>query len=464
MLSNAAPATDQLSLARKLGFTVGDYACNLYWQSLSLFVLFFYTDVVGLSAAKAGLIYMVASIWDGAIDPVMGAIADRTRSRFGRYRPYVLFGAVPLALSFALLYYRPPFAGLGLVVWLLAAHIIFRTSYTILSIPYTSLNARITSSSSERATLAGFRMLFATLAGLTIASTTQPLANSLDGGPGGQGFLWTAVILGSIATLIFPIVFFAVREPQLNEREHPPARMADYWSSIRTNRAFWVVMIAVTCAVVCATAMGKSLLYYFKYYLHDEKASRSAMSLVAASGLIVIPVWMLVTRWIGKRLAWFVATCIGLSGLAFFAVTDITAAGPMTVFLVYMQVGTLGLMLTFWSMLPDTVEYGEWRGGLRAESFIFGLGQFFLKVALGLGAGLFGLAFDLVGYVPNVEQTPATLQGMKHIMLVLPAMGLTLGFLAMLFYPLKRGVHEDIVQQLAVRKGVSPEGLAQESA
>jgi GPH family glycoside/pentoside/hexuronide:cation symporter len=463
-LTNAAPATDRLSLARKLGFTVGDYACNLYWQSLSIFLLFFYTDVAGLSAASAGLIYMVASIWDGAIDPVMGAIADRTRSRFGRYRPYVLFGAVPLALSFALLYYRPPFTGAGLVVWLLAAHIIFRTSYTILSIPYTSLNARITSSSSERATLAGFRMLFATLAGLTIASATQPLAASLGGGAGGQGFLFAAMIFAAIATVIFPLVFLAVREPQFNELERPPARMADYWAAIRANRAFWVVMIAVTCAVICATAMGKSLLYYFKYYLHDEAASRTALSLVAASGLVTIPLWMLVTRWIGKRLAWFAATLIGLAGLSFFAVTDIHAPVLMTAFLVYMQIGTLGLMLTFWSMLPDTVEYGEWRGGLRAESFIFGLGQFFLKVALGLGAGLFGLALDMVGYIPNVEQSPATLQGMKHIMLVLPAAGLSLGLVAMLFYPLKRGVHEDIVRQLAIRKDVVPEGLAQENA
>ena len=107
---------DRLSLPRKLGFTLGDYACNIYWQSLSLFLLFFYTDVVGLSAATAGWIYMVASIWDGAIDPLIGAVADRTRSRFGRYRPYILFGSVPLAVSFCLLYYKPPFQGTGLVV------------------------------------------------------------------------------------------------------------------------------------------------------------------------------------------------------------------------------------------------------------------------------------------------------------------------------------------------------------
>jgi len=461
MMTVAVP--DQLSLARKLGFTVGDFACNLYWQSLSIFLLFFYTDVVGLSASTAGIIYMVASIWDGAIDPVMGAIADRTRSRFGRYRPYLLFGAVPLALCFSLLYYNPPLSGAALVAWLLATHIIFRTSYTVLSIPFTSLNARITSSSDERATLAGLRMIFATLAGLTIAATTQPLVAKL-GGAMDQGFFATAALFGVIATLIFPLVFLAVREPQFDVAERSPARMVDYWAAIRANRAFWVVMITVTCAVVCATATTKSLLYYFKYYLHDEASSRLALSVVAASGLVTIPVWMLLTKFIGKRQSWFAGTILGLLGLGFFALTDIRSSAAMIGFFVYMQFGILGLMMTFWSMLPDTVEYGEWRSGVRAESFIFGLGQFFLKVALGLGAGVFGVALDMVGYVPNVQQSESTLAGLKHIMVVLPAAGLALGFIAMLFYPLKRGVHEGIVQQLAARKLAAPETLVPESA
>jgi GPH family glycoside/pentoside/hexuronide:cation symporter len=459
---SSAPPVPNLSLARKLGFTVGEYACNLYWQSLSLFLLFFYTDAVGLSAATAGLIYMIASIWDGAIDPVMGAIADRTRSRYGRYRPYLLFGSVPLALCFALLYYNPPLSGTALTLWLLATHILFRTSYTVLSIPFTSLNARVTSSSNERATLAGLRMIFATLAGLTIAACTQPLVARF-GGDTHQGFLKAAALFGLVATVIFPLVFLAVREPRFNDDERSPARMSDYWRAIRSNRAFWVVMITVTCAVICATALGKSLLYYFKYYLHDEAGARVAMSWVAALGLVIIPIWMFVTRLIGKRLTWFVATAIALLGLLYFALTDIRSSTAMTVFLVYMQIGTLGLLLTFWSMLPDTVEYGEWRSGVRTEAFVFGLGQFFLKVALGVGAGLFGVALDLVGYVPNVPQTPGTLAGLKYIMLVLPATGLTLGGIVMLFYPLKHGVHETIVEQLASRKESLPGTLATES-
>jgi GPH family glycoside/pentoside/hexuronide:cation symporter len=453
--ARAAPQPGEprkLSLGRKLGFAVGDYACNLYWQSISLFLLFFYTEAVGLSAATAGLIYMIASIWDGMIDPVMGAIADRTRSRWGRYRPYLLLGALPLALSFGLLYWKPDLKGLQLVAWMLGAHMVFRTCYTALTIPYTSLSARITSSSDERSTIAGFRMIFATLGGVTVAAATQPMVAAFGGGDGARGFFLAAGVFALMATAIFPLVFLATREPERSAQAEPVPRPADYWHAIRHNHAFWAVMAGIVAAIVCSTVLGKSVLYYFKYYLSDEASSRTALALSAVSGLLIIPAWVLVTRYIGKRSAWFAATTWGLVGLALFASIDVHSAALMTAFLIYMMVCSLGLALTFWSMLPDTVEYGEWRSGRRVESFIFGLGQFFLKVALGLGAGVFGLALDLIGYVPNTVQTPATLKGMKAIMVVFPTAGLLLGAIAMLFYPLKRGVHESIVEQLAGRQ------------
>jgi len=449
---------DRLSLRAKLGFTVGDYACNLYWQSVSLFLLFFYTDAVGLPAATAGLIYMIASVFDGAIDPLAGVIADRTRTRWGRYRPYLLFGGVPLGLSFVLLYYRPPFEGLALAGWMLVAHMIFRVAYTAVSIPFTSLNARITPSSAERSTLAGFRMMFATLAGLTVATLTGPLTG-LAGADPAAGFTLVAAVFALVATAIFPVVFLTVREPPDGPAE-PVLSVGDHWRGVGGNRAFWLLMGAITFGVICSTALGKSVLYYFKYYLHDEAAGRLALSFLAGSGLVIIPAWIWVGRRIGKRASWLVAASLNLAGLIAFAAVDIRSPGLMTAFLVYMHVGGLGAAMTFWSMLPDTVEYGEWRTSLRSESFIFGLGQFFLKVALGLGAGLFGWALDAVGYVPNQPQTAGTLAGMKTIMVVLPMIGTAGAGLAMIFYPIRRGDHEAIVRELAERAGKPPHAEA----
>jgi GPH family glycoside/pentoside/hexuronide:cation symporter len=446
----------RLSVARKVGFTIGDYGFNLYWQSVSLFLMFYYTDVIGLSATTAGLIYMVASIFDGITDPLMGAVADRTRSRWGRYRPYLLLGCVPLALSFGGLYYPPAMDGLGLTAVVMAAHLVFRVCYTALSIPYISLTARITQSSSERSSVAGFRMLFATLAGMTVSYCTQPLVGLLGGGDEARGFFYTACVFAIVATATFPIVFASVREPALSSDGAAPLEVLDYWRVVRSNSAFWLLMLAITFGALSSTVLGKSVLYYFKYHLLEQEAARYALSIKAAAGIVIIPAWVYVTRFLGKRGAWMGAAAWGLCGLAFFAVVEIDSAAPMIAFYTYMQVASLGVALTYWSMLPDTVEYGEWRCGVRAESFTFGFGIFFQKVALGLAAGLYGAALDLVGYVPNVDQTPETLVGMKWLIIVLCGAGLSIGALATFANPLKRGVHDGIVEQL--EGGVPPAG------
>lgn len=452
-MSDAAAPARRLGFGRIVGFTAGDYAFNLYWQSVSLFLLFFYTDAVGLSAGVAGLIYMIASIFDAAIDPLMGAIADRTRTRWGRYRPYLLFGAPFVGVAFMLLYYRPPLAGAGLALWMLAAHIIFRVAYTVASIPYTAMSARITPNSSERGTIAGGRIIFATLAGLTVAGLTQPLAAAFGGGDMARGFFWAAGVFALIATIVLPLVFLMTREPEETGLDRGPERLADYWPALRDNRALWVVVIAICTGVICSTALGKSVLYYFKYYLHDEAAGRYALSVTAATGLVIVPAWVHVTKLIGKRAAWLAAVVWGLVGLAFFALFDIRSVALAIGFFVWMHVTSLGLALGFWSLLPDTVEYGEWRTGMRTESFVFGLGAFFLKVALGLGAGLYGWLLDLIGYRANAAQTAETLAAMKLLMTALPAVGLVLAGAAMIFYPLRGRMHDDIVRELTGRRG-----------
>lgn len=449
---DAKPQQQKLGFKGMVGFTVGDYAFNLYWQSVSLFLLFFYTDAVGLSAGVAGLIYMIASIFDAVIDPLMGAIADRTRTRWGRYRPYILFGCPFVGLAFLLLYYRPPLEGAGLAIWMLAAHIIFRIAYTVASIPYTSMSARITTSSAERNSIAGGRIIFATLGGLTVAGLTQPLARYFGNGDLAHGFLMAAGVFAVIATLVMPIVFFATREPPETGTEVVPHGISGYWQALTHNRALWTMLIGVCTGTVCATALGKSVLYYFKYYIGNEGAAATSLAVCTAAGLVIVPAWMAVTRRIGKRNAWFAAIVWGLIGLAGFALIDVRTV-PMAIgFFLWMQVTALGLALGFWSILPDTVEYGELKTGRRAESFVFGLGQFFLKVALGLGAGLYGWLLGLVGYRANVPQTAETLANLKLLMIVLPTVGLIAAGAAMILYPIRGRMHDEIVEELARRR------------
>lgn len=450
-MSSPEPQPHRLSTARKIGFTVGDYGFNLYWQSVSLFLMFYYTDAVGLSATTAGLIYMAASIFDGCIDPFMGAIADRTRTRFGRYRPYILWGTVPLALAFAALYYKPGLDAFGITAVVCATHLLFRVCYTIGSIPYISLTARVTSSSSERSTIAGFRMTFANLAGMTVSYSTQPLVAYFGGGNEARGFFYVACVIAIIASCTFPIVYLSTREPAPTHDE-PIPRLRDYWVTLRHNRAFWIVVIGILGGSVATTTLGKTVIYYFKYFLHEEASARYALTAKTGLAILIVAGWVYVTRFVGKRHAWFLTTAWGCAVLAWFYFTDVDTVLSATLFFVVIHVCSVGIHLTYWSMLPDTVEYGEWRTGVRAESLVFGFAIFCQKTALGLAAGLLGIALDFVGFVPNVQQSPATLHGMKMIIIVLPLAGMALAVAAMYFYPLRPGVHERIVAELTARK------------
>jgi len=445
-------AGGRLSFRNKVGFAIGDYACNLYWQSISLFLMFYYTDAIGLPATTAGLIYMIASIFDGALDPVMGALADRTRTRWGRYRPWILLGAAPLGLSFAALYWTPASTGLMLTATVLLTHLLFRLAYTAVSIPYCALTARITSRSDERSSLAGFRMFFATLAGLTVSFLTQPLVATLGGGDQARGFFYAACVIAAISTCVLPLVFLNTREPVLASDAALPPTLAESFKAVRYNSAFWMVMVAVTAAALCSTMIGKSLLYYYKYFVHDEASARYALSVKAAAGLLIIPAWVQVTKFTGKRGAWFAASAWAVMALAIFAIFDIRSAVSAGALFLLLHVATLGLSMTYWSMLPDTVEYGEWRSGIRAESFIFGIGIFFQKLALGLAAGLLGVALDFVGFRPNLEQSAETLAGIKFIIIFFPVLGLSVAAIAMWLHPLRHGEHERISRELVERR------------
>ena len=204
----------KLSLKVRLGYGIGDTAICFYWSGVGFLLLYFYTDVVGISPIIAGSIFMIGMLWDAFTDPFMGYLAERTRTRWGVYRPYLLFGNLPLALSFVLLFWVPPFEGWLLVLSLILINILHRTCFTIVSVPFSSLTPRITSDSQERTNLTGFRMLGAQMGTILITSLSFPIvfwAGGIDGEA--AGFLIMAIIAASAALIIQAITFFSVKEP-----------------------------------------------------------------------------------------------------------------------------------------------------------------------------------------------------------------------------------------------------------
>lgn len=443
-------ATTGITIGARLGYGVGDVANNLYWATVSLFLLYFYTDVLGLPSTTAGLTIMIALIWDGLIDPLVGAFANRARTRWGRYRPFLLFASLPLSLSFMLLFLPIDVPGVSLAAFALGSQMLFRTAFAFTGIPYSSLSAALTTDSEDRNRLTAVRMMFATGTGLVIAFSTLPLVALFGGGR--NGFFGVAVLYGLVALGVHLLCFARTRET-IAVAEHGPApTAAELVRTVVQNRAFLIVFAATALVTIGGAIGSKVLLYFFKYNLDRPDLTNIALALSTGTVFLSVPVWSRVTRFTSKRFVWLCGAVISA-----FAATSIYFAaeagiGILLALLVLQGVGTAAFYLTFWSMLPDTVEYGEFRTGTRAEGVVFGLTTFAQKAALGLGIGLLGVLLDGIGYRANAVQAPSTLAGLRLMFTLVPA-ALVLASAAVIYwYPLDSVLHGRMVRVLARRR------------
>ncbi len=434
---------------RRFSYGLGDVGFNLYFTTASLYLLYYYTDVLGLAAATAGWIFAGALIWDAVSDTLMGYFASRTRSRWGRYRPYILFGTIPLAASWVLIFWPTGLSGTALVLFTLAAHMLFRTLYTIVSMPYLSLSAAMTSNSNERGILASIRMVGATAAGLGIAFLTLKLASGLGGGNQMRGFLYVAILYACLASLIHFNVFAATFEdPDASAAPLPDA--ASLVRMIKGNRPFWIVAGWLMAGSTASTMFGKTLPYFFKYDLQRADLIGLALATITGCAMLGIPAWTLVMRRTSKRLVCVIGGLISVAGYGVFFVAGNSMTG-IFVGLIIMGFGAGASYLTFWAMVPDTVEYGECNSGVRAEGMIFGLISFIQKAALGLAVGVLGELLGAVGYIPNQAQTPETLVALRWLMLAGPAaLGLA-GVAIILRYPIDTRRHAALVATIRAR-------------
>lgn len=438
----------RLSTGEVVAYGSGDLAFNLYFTFCSLFLLYFYTDILGLSASVAGLIIMAALVWEGITDPAMGVIASRTRSRFGSYRPYLLVGSPVLALVFVAMFLPLGLSGNALAVFCLATHVLFRTVYTVVNIPFVALSARMSADSLARSRLAGARMLFAILTGLFLAAATLPLAKRFGGGP--EGFLWVATLYATIATLVLLNCFRKTRET-IGETPDAHPTFGAMLRTVRSNHVFLLLLGATLLGSIGHAMGGKALLYYMKYYAGSEETITIGLTVsLAAAALAMLP-WVRTTRRIGKRAVWLCGIAISATANTFIFILA-PKAGPLLYGLLAIAgVGNAAFFLSFWSMLPDTVEVGEWQTGLRAEGALVGFLAFTQKVALGVGTGLIGILLDLVGYVPNVAQTPDALVNIRGLATLAPAMLAVGAGLFICFYPLDTRTHGRLVRAIAWR-------------
>jgi len=424
------------SRPRLLLFAFGDFAFNLYWQSVMLFLLFYYTDAIELRPEVAATIYMIASVWDGIANFLAGIFVDRLQSRL-RYGPLLAAGALPLGLSFVLAYLPPALPGLLGAAVVLLGQILFRTAYAATNVPYLAMTARVSADETDRAFVSGLRMLFGTAAQVTVALTTLPMGRWLTGSSAAEAYLGAAAVFAVVGAAILVIVGATYRE--LAKAERPaPGNVGAALASLARNRAFLALNGAMLLVIIAMTLLGKTVLYYFKYLLDDPEAGQVALASMGLVSAIAIPLWMLLGRYIGLRALWLLATGLGMAGLILFAAIDVRGVSVMQAFLIGMQVMAVGIYFIFWAMLPNTIEYGERTTGLHVEGTVFGVAALLQRVAIGIATAILGWSLASAGYVPNVRQSPETLAAMRTMVTIVPLVFLALSCVAMLMNPLGR--------------------------
>jgi GPH family glycoside/pentoside/hexuronide:cation symporter len=454
--AGAQARSESLSTSRQLGYGIGVYGIFLIWMMTAVTLMNFYTEVLGLTAAQAGTIFLFASLWDAITDLMMGWLNDRVRSRWGRYRPWLLFAAPPFALSFLAMFAAPvPEDPALLFALALGLHLLFRTCYTAVYMPYTALIARLSTGAQGRAQLAGVKNMFTAGAALTISLLAFDAVEQLGAGDDAKGFRSVALIIAGVAVGALWLCFFSTREPPLLEKSEagePPIAMTI--AAVQSNGAFWLIFFGVIAFTGCYTILNKAIVYDAQWNLGDRALSRYPLTAIALAGIISPVLWVPVSKATSKRTVWM-AGCV-LASAALFAIwlQPALPLWPRTILFLLAGVGIHAVLMTFFAAVADAADYGEWKSGVRVEALLFGCVAFANKVSLGLGAWMLGLGLDASGYRSGgsvAAQPPAALEAITLWMTLVPTAGFMLSAAIVYFFPVSNAVHARVQADLAAR-------------
>ena len=441
-------------LKRLAGYGVGDFGLNIYWHSLSLILVFWYAEVVGLDPKLGGWIYALGLLWDAISDPLVASYAAANRSKHGVYRPFILFGSFGLGASFCLLFWAPPLEGWLLFAALLGAAIIFRTSYTIVAVPYSALSARLTFSSIERAELSGVRMFFAFCGMLCVTSFFFPLSRLLEaqGSTQAEGFFLTAMLGAIAATIALTACFFLTREkPPLGGDDLPTGwSLRSFLEAFSHNDSLRLLLLVLLLNSAAGGSISIPMAFYIEANAGAFANKEVILSAYAFATLASVPVWTLIARSFGKKKCWYIGTLVAaIAGVWLYALGPYLIKGVPVQLILYGFAGS-AFAIVIWALIPDTVEYGQYNYGRRDEGAVFGASLFAQK-ASGAATGLaVGYLLSGIGYEPDREvQSTQTASAIGDYIAIAPVVLLVAASITLFVMPLSRDLHARIVDELS---------------
>jgi GPH family glycoside/pentoside/hexuronide:cation symporter len=436
--------TPPLSFYEKFNYALGDTASNFFFQFFAIFIIYYYTDVYGLSTSAVTTMLLTVKLWDWITDPIMGLIADRTNTRWGKFRPYLLWMAVPYGALGYLMFFNPDLSEEGKLIFAYVTYILMMTAYTAINVPYGAMMGVMTTSSSERLTLGTFRFVGAFSAAIILGMSVRPMVRYLGGDDEMLGFQYTMAIFAVLSVLMFLQTFRGTKE----RVSPPPSQDGHIGKDLATlfkNKAWLVMVIAGIFTLACVAIRGGATVYFFKYYMLDDNSPFiwiwDRTSFFITTGAIVFVIGVIAGRYLSNF-------CDKRSLMLFLTLSSAIIMGlmfyiPNDAYWTMLTMNALSSLLSgptpalVWAMYGDVADFGEWKYNRRTTALVFSAAQFAQKLGLTIGGVLPTAVLTYVGYEANMAQSETALLGIRLIFTWLPALFAIIAGLAFIFYPLR---------------------------
>jgi glycoside/pentoside/hexuronide:cation symporter, GPH family len=486
--------SQKLPVLEKIGYSLGDAGANFVFQTMILFQLNFYTDTVGIAAGIAGILLLVGRLWDAFFDPMMGVISDRTKTRWGKFRPWVLWSALPWGVVMILAYTAPEGTPMWKIVYACITNILLMTLYSVNNTPYSALTGVMTGDVNERTSLSSYRFVSAMIAQLMVGGFTLPLVAKFGQGNDAKGWQMTISLWAVLCVILFVITFFSIRERIQPDPKQEKSAKKDFGNLFKNGP--WIAMFIITLAHFIVAAMrGGTVVYYFKYYINQDRLFEVLQSLgltdvtgtaaggwwhysLSTFGLIVnaqksnvtdvgfslfsmysqfiTVIGVLCATWLSIRFGKKTIVQVGFGLTAVFMAAFIflpaDAIGATFLLEFLRAISFAPTIPLLWAMFADVADYAEWKTGRRTTGVVYATIIFALKVGLSLGAFFAGQLLDAYGYVKNVPQTPRALLGIRLTMSIYPAIFFVIVVICFFYYKIGKTLNLQIQDELAERR------------